>query len=163
MNKTLLIVIIAGLLLAGVFVLSKNQSTVGPSTQTEQTTDQDNGDDVEEKDEVMEKEDKAEEKEDEAMEEAEDESERTVVSVTDTGFEPQTVTVKVGTKVVWRNKTNATVNVSSAKHPTHLEYPPLNLANFEPGETISLVFTEAGTYKYHDHLNPSKFGTVVVE
>lgn len=87
------------------------------------------------------------------------------VSVTETesGFEPQTVTVKVGTKVVWTNKSGATGNVSSAKHPTHLEYPPLNLTNYEVGETLSLVFDTAGTYKYHDHLNPSRFGTVVVE
>jgi len=157
MNKTLLFVVIGVLLLGGVLVLSKNQGTVGPGTQVQQTGE------VEDKDEAMEKEDEANEKDDEAMEKDEDESERTVVSLTDTGFEPQSVSVKAGTKVVWRNKTNATANVSSAKHPTHLEYPPLNLGNFEPGEKVSLVFNEAGSYKYHNHLNPSKFGTVVVE
>ena len=83
--------------------------------------------------------------------------------MTDAGFEPQTVTVKAGAKVVWTNDTSATANVSSASHPTHLIYPPLNLANFEPGDSVSLVFEEAGTYKYHDHLNPTKFGTAVVE
>lgn len=149
-NKTLLFVVIGVLLLAGVFVLSKNQSTVGPGTQVQQTIEEDRDDGTEEKDEAMEKED-------------EDEDEKTVVSVTDTGFEPQSVSVKAGAKVVWRNKTNQTANVSSAKHPTHLIYPPLNLGNFEPGEKVSLVFTEPGSYNYHDHLNPTKFGTVVVE
>ena len=87
------------------------------------------------------------------------------VAVTETanGFEPQSVTVKVGTKVVWTNKSGATGNVSSAKHPTHLEYPPLNMPNFEDGETVSLVFDTPGTYRYHDHVNPSRFGTVIVE
>ena|SRR3989338_8944018 len=142
-NKTLLFVVIGVLLLAGVFVLSKNQSQVEPTTQVQPTAG------VKDEEDVMEKE--------------EDENEKATISVTDTGFEPQTVTIKAGTEVVWINNTSATTNVSSAKHPTHLEYPPLNLANFEPGESVSLVFTEPGTYKYHDHLNPTKFGTVVVE
>ena len=158
MNKTLLFVVVGLLLLGGVFVLSKNQTTVTSGTQEQQQSTE-----VEDKNDVTEKKDEVGEKEDEVMEKEEDEGERTVVSVTDTGFEPQSVTVKAGSKVVWRNKTNATANVSSAKHPTHLEYPPFNLGNFERGETVSLVFTEPGTYNYHDHLNPSKFGTVVVE
>lgn len=85
------------------------------------------------------------------------------VNLTDSGFDPKAVTVKIGTKVVWVNKTNQTGNVSSAKHPTHLVYPPLNLGNFEPGKSVSLVFDKAGSYSYHDHLDPSRFGTVVVE
>jgi len=53
--------------------------------------------------------------------------------------------------------------VNSALHPTHLEYPPLNLGVIKPGESKSLTFPEAGTYKYHDHLNPSLFGSVTVQ
>ena len=71
--------------------------------------------------------------------------------------------MKVGTKVRWVNKTAIAADVSSADHPTHLKYPPLNLGNFEPDKSVSLVFTEPGTYKYHDHLNPTKLGTVIVE
>lgn len=85
------------------------------------------------------------------------------VNLTADGFNPQTLTVKVGTKVVWTNSSGARANVSSAVHPTHQLYPPLNLGNFEDGEEVSLTFEEAGTYKYHNHLNPSQTGTVVVE
>lgn len=152
-NKTLLFVVIGVLLLGGVFVLSKNQSSVSRTTQGQPTVGVAN-------DEKVEKED-GEKKEE--MVEKEDKDEETTVSVTDAGFEPQTVTVKAGAKVVWTNNTKATTNVSSANHPTHLVYPPLNLGNFEPGDSVSLVFADPGTYKYHDHLDPSKFGTVVVE
>lgn len=85
------------------------------------------------------------------------------VTVTSLGFEPKIVTVKAGTKVVWINNSAATANVSSAVHPTHLVYPPLNLGSFENGKTVSLIFDKPGTYKYHNHLNPSQTGQVVIE
>ena len=160
-NKIPLILIIVALFVGGVLVLSKNknQGMTGLGNQVQRSVD------VEEKNEALEKEDEAPGKED-AEDNDEDESDKeevTTVSLTDAGFEPQTVNVKVGAKVEWMNNANQTRNVSSASHTTHLVYPPLNLGNFEPGESVSLVFTEAGSYKYHDHLNPSKFGTVVVE
>ncbi len=85
------------------------------------------------------------------------------VTVTDKGFEPQTVTVKAGTRVVWTNKSAAEVTVNSAVHPTHLLFPFLNLGNFADGSSVSVVFEKAGTYKYHNHLNASQTGTVIVE
>lgn len=86
-----------------------------------------------------------------------------MVEVTNAGFSPVTVTVKVGTEVLWFNKTGAVANVSSAVHPTHLAYPPLNLGDFTDGTMASHIFTKAGTYRYHDHLSPTRIGTVVVE
>lgn len=85
------------------------------------------------------------------------------VNVMQEGYEPSTVTIKTGTKVVWVNKTSATANVSSDLHPTHLLWPFLNLGSFADGEMVSVVFDESGTYTYHDHLNPSRKGTVVVQ
>lgn len=85
------------------------------------------------------------------------------VNYTATGFDPQEVKVKVGTKVTWVNKSGHAGNVSSAVHPTHQVYPKLNLGNFDDGESLELVFDEKGTFKYHNHLNPTQFGSVVVE
>src|SRR3989344_5310492 len=156
-NKTLLFILIGILLLGGVFPLAGQQkSSVAPTDQVmEESFEVTEGDEeVMTEDETME--------EEEVMEEG-DLEEDMQVSLTDAGFEPQTITVAAGSMVVWVNDTEATGNVSSAVHPTHEEYPPLNLSDFEPGESVSLVFDEPGTYKYHDHLNPSKFGTVVVE
>lgn len=85
------------------------------------------------------------------------------VKVTENGFEPSTVTIKAGTKVVWINNSGQDSNVSSAFHPTHLVYPPLNLGSFSDGDSVSLIFDKPGTYKYHNHLDPSQFGEIVVE
>lgn len=85
------------------------------------------------------------------------------VALSSSGFAPQVIKIKPGTKVVWVNKSGATATVNSALHPTHLVYPPLNLNSFEDGQSLNLVFDKSGTYKYHDNLNPSRTGTVVVE
>ncbi|MBI2310097.1 cupredoxin domain-containing protein [Candidatus Collierbacteria bacterium] len=85
------------------------------------------------------------------------------VTLTSSGFEPQSLTVKVGTKMVWTNQSGTVAAVNSASHPTHLVYPLLNLGNFGNGETLALVFDQPGTYKYHNHLNASQTGVVVVE
>ena len=87
----------------------------------------------------------------------------TIVKITQSGFSPKTVTIKVGEAVTWMNDDSAVHTVNSAVHPTHQVYPPLNLGNIQAGGKLSLTFPEAGTYKYHDHLNPSLTGSVTVE
>lgn len=84
------------------------------------------------------------------------------VEATANGFVPQALTVKVGTKVVWVNKSGTTVTANSSPHPTHTDYPPLNLGAFDNGSSVELVFDKAGTYKYHNHLNPTQFGSITV-
>lgn len=96
--------------------------------------------------------------------EAEDEDmEEEVVTVGSTGFSPKEISIKVGEEVSWMNEDRAVHTVNSAVHPTHQVYPPLNLGNIQTGGKVSLSFPEAGTYKYHDHLNPSFTGSVIVE
>lgn len=85
------------------------------------------------------------------------------VTLTATGFNPQIITVKVGTKVAWTNKSGENATVNSAPHPTHTAYPPLNLGTFVDGAIVSLVFDKAGSYGYHNHLDASQKGTVIVE
>lgn|SRR3989344_993856 len=85
------------------------------------------------------------------------------VSLTAAGFNPQTLTITAGTQVVWTNTSGAVGNVSSAPHPAHTAYPPLNLGSFDGGATVSLVFDQPGTYKYHNHLNPTQTGSITVE
>lgn len=86
-----------------------------------------------------------------------------IVTVTGSGFSPESLTVKARTKVVWENKSGGNISINSDPHPTHEDYPPLNLGQVEDGKTISLIFDKAGTYKYHNHLNPSQRGTIIVE
>lgn len=79
------------------------------------------------------------------------------------GFSPQTLTVQAGQKVTWTNNSGSTATVNSAVHPTHLVYPPLNLGDLPDGGTVSLIFNSPGTYSYHNHLNPSQYGTIIVK
>lgn len=86
------------------------------------------------------------------------------VNISATGFQPQSITIKAGQNVTWTNKDKVNHQVNSVVHPTHLVYPPLNtIGLLKPGESKSLTFRTAGTYKYHDHLNPSLRGQVIVQ
>ena len=85
------------------------------------------------------------------------------VTLTTTDFEPKTITVKAGTKVVWTNKSGAVATVNSDPHPTHTNYQPLNLGRMNDGASVSLVFDKPGTYTYHNHLDASQTGIVVVK
>ena len=89
--------------------------------------------------------------------------EKSDVTITASGFAPQTITVKVGDSVTWMNSDTENHTVHSAPHPVHTAYPPLNLGVIKNGESKSLTFPTAGTYKYHDHLNPSLIGSVTVQ
>lgn len=90
-------------------------------------------------------------------------AEKPEVVLTSSGFEPSTLTVKVGTKVTWTNKSGDLATVNSNNHPTHLLYPPLNLGEFKNGDSLSLTFDKAGTFGYHNHLNPSETAEIVVQ
>ena len=100
------------------------------------------------------------------------------VEVTQAGFVPQTITISSGDKVTWINKYTVDSWPASALHPTHKMYPgsDINKCNtlqknqifdacqrLQQGESWSFTFNQKGMWKYHDHLNPSRTGTVVVE
>ncbi|MCL5433006.1 MAG: cupredoxin domain-containing protein [Patescibacteria group bacterium] len=88
---------------------------------------------------------------------------QSTITVTQSGYEPNVITVKTGTVVTWLNKSGQLVTVNSDPHPTHQNYSPLNLGEFDDGSSVQLTFDKAGTYGYHNHLNPSQTGTIVVE
>ncbi|MBX4187953.1 MAG: cupredoxin domain-containing protein [Candidatus Doudnabacteria bacterium] len=85
------------------------------------------------------------------------------VSMTDAGFTPATLTIKKGDTVTFTNNGTKAIWPASAPHPTHTDYP-----EFDPkkqitvGASWSFTFTKVGTWKYHDHLNPTKFGSITV-
>lgn len=86
-----------------------------------------------------------------------------VITYSDSGFSPAQLKVKVGEAVQFKNDSTSSVQVNSAVHPTHTLYPELNIGSIAAGESKSVAFTQAGTYKYHNHLNASENGMIVVE
>lgn len=90
-------------------------------------------------------------------------SSQPTVIINDSGFNPTVLRIKVGTKITWINQGNNQVIVASNPHPTHTDYPPLNLGKVDPNGSLSLVFDQAGSYGYHNHLNPSQIGKIEVQ
>lgn len=85
------------------------------------------------------------------------------ITLTQSGFSPATLTIKAGQTVTWTNKSGEEATVNSDPHPVHTNYAPLNLGQFADGQTLTLTFSTPGTYGYHNHLNPSERGTIIVQ
>lgn len=99
------------------------------------------------------------------------------VAYTDQGFSPSSVTIVLGTTVTFINQSTKDVWVASAKHPDHTVYGGTSLSQHCPdtanssfdacaatasGGSYSFTFNKAGSWKYHDHITPTQFGTIVV-
>lgn len=86
------------------------------------------------------------------------------VAVTAGGtFSPAVVTIKAGDTVTWTNHATNPVWIASNPHPTHTDYPGFDSkAAIDPGKTYAFTFTKVGSWGYHNHLNPSVQGTVIV-
>ena len=100
------------------------------------------------------------------------------VEITADGFAPESLTVHAGDTVTWLNKHTVHSWPASASHPLHRDYPGSDLAKcssterssifdacqrLEQGKSFAFTFNEKGSWKYHDHLNPSHTGTIIVE
>ncbi len=87
-----------------------------------------------------------------------------IVEVTDKGFTPGTVKVKKGTLITFVNKGKKTHRVSSDPHPVHTGLAGFDSPTLAKGDTYFFLFDKAGTFTFHDHLNPLKFkGTIIVQ
>ena len=87
-----------------------------------------------------------------------------VVTYSDSGFSPATITIKVGDTVVFKNESSRGMRVASNPHPVHTDYPGFDSKNsVGNGESYSFAFDKAGSWGYHNHLNPGDGGTVVVQ
>lgn len=108
-------------------------------------------------------------KEDETTEQKE--KEHSVIN-TDSGYSPDSITIKKGETITWKNESLQPTWPASALHPTHEIYPTKGgciastfdaCKGIEKGESWSFTFNILGTWKYHDHLNPSHFGAIIVK
>lgn len=108
---------------------------------------------------------------------ASDETTSTVTTVTygSTGFSPSSVTVRAGDTVRFVNESGASMWVASDEHPTHTQYAGTTRSEHcagsantafdqcESGNTYSFTFEKAGSWNYHNHVQASHGGTIVVE
>ena len=86
-----------------------------------------------------------------------------IITITDNGFEPASITVDKNTRVVFKNIGNNDHWPASDLHPTHgiySEFDPLD--GIFPGKDWSFVFKKSGKWRYHDHLAPELRGEIIV-
>src|SRR5579859_2546765 len=77
----------------------------------------------------------------------------TIVSTGGFGFSPQTLTIAVGTTIIWKNNT-------SAPHTVTSDSGVFDSGTIQPGATFSFKFTSAGTFAYHCSIHPYMTATI---
>lgn len=89
---------------------------------------------------------------------------RSTVHITASGFSPESVTVAQGGTVTWINDDSIGHWPASDPHPIHTNLPGFDaLKSLKQGESYTFTFTKQDTWTYHDHLLPSRTGTVIVQ
>lgn len=100
------------------------------------------------------------------------------VMYSDSGYAPKELTIKAGETVTWQNESSHGMWTASALHPTHVIYSGTSLEEHCPdvkntsfdecksdqrGQSWSFTFDKKGTWRYHNHVQSSDFGTVIVQ
>lgn len=85
------------------------------------------------------------------------------ITYSDSGYSPAEVTVKSGDTVEIKNTSSRAMQFDSDPHPIHTDNPDLNVGSVNPGESMTFTVTKTGEYGYHNHLNPSDTGKIIVE
>ena len=84
------------------------------------------------------------------------------VDITDDGFEPNTITVKAGTRITWDNQDPSPYHITSGPYPTHALPDLDSIQNIGPGVTYSFIPTQTGTFAYYNALDPTTQGQIIV-
>lgn len=103
-----------------------------------------------------------------------------LVTLTDSGFSPATVTVRAGETVRFVNQSSRGMWIGADEHPTHTEYDGTSTRehcadglntndSFDQcqqaasGSFWEYTFKKPGTFGFHNHVGASSIGTVIVE
>ncbi len=100
------------------------------------------------------------------------------VTYKESGYSPSTLTIKAGDTVTFKNQGPGGMWTASGMHPSHTVYSGTTLQQHCPdsannsfdecqsvgtGQSWSFTFTKTGTWGYHNHVNASQFGKIIVE
>lgn len=82
---------------------------------------------------------------------------------TDNGFSPSSVDIQAGDMVEFINKSSIEMWVASAPHPLHSKLSTFDqFRAYKKGGIYRYIFEKKGKWEFHDHLNPSTGGYVIV-
>ncbi len=100
------------------------------------------------------------------------------VVYSDGGYSPRELMIKKGDTVIFKNESSQLMWTASAIHPSHTVYPGTSIqkcisspdgsmfdacAGTPVGSSWTFQFNELGSWGYHNHLVPTRNGTIVVE
>lgn len=91
-----------------------------------------------------------------------DNTEIATITFTDDGFSPEELEVKLGQIVAVKNQSNQRVQFSSDDHPTHRLNEGMNLKVLAPGESGTFTAGPVGRHGFHDHIDDSFTGVLIV-
>lgn len=78
-------------------------------------------------------------------------------------YSPGSLSIKNGDIILFKNKSKVAFQPASDPHPAHTDYPAFDAKQpIAAGKSYQFKFIKNGTWKFHDHLNPSAQGSVVV-
>lgn len=95
-----------------------------------------------------------------------------IVIYNEAGYSPESISIKNGETVIFKNNSSRSMWPASAMHPSHRVYPTTGgclgstfdaCNGVQPGRDWSFKFDIVGAWKYHDHLHPADRGIIVVE
>lgn len=78
------------------------------------------------------------------------------IAIAGFAFNPKTLTVKVGTKIIWTND-------DPSIHTVTADDGAFSSGSLPPGGTFSFTFTKAGTYSYHCKIHATMKATIIVQ
>ncbi|MCL5073785.1 MAG: cupredoxin family copper-binding protein [Actinobacteria bacterium] len=82
-------------------------------------------------------------------------SQSSKVDIKNMSFSPDTMTVKMGTTITWTNN-------DSVPHTVTSDNGLFDSKTFQPGDTFSFTFKQAGTFPYHCSIHTFMHGTITV-
>ena len=89
-----------------------------------------------------------------------------IVRFTDEGVFPECSNIPSGGTVIWVNEGANIIQVSSDPHPVHSDNPEISDGKFvlilPPGESAQVTLEKRGTFGFHDHINPSLSGKIII-
>lgn len=89
--------------------------------------------------------------------------EMVLVTYTDSGFSPKSVTIDAGDTIRFMNESSGTFWPAAKPHPFHTSVPGFDAKRaISAGSSYEFTFTKTGTFGYHNHPYSSISGTVIV-
>lgn len=87
-----------------------------------------------------------------------------MITYTDAGFAPSSVNIAKNTVVIFKNKSSSPLQIASDPHPSHTDLPALNAATAtNANEEYRYQYAHDGAWGFHNHLQPTHKGTVIVQ